>query len=614
MLRRAEGFLGSASALAIAGFMVSTAAAQSPVLSLPTVTAGPGETVTVPLYLSGVPEANAVNFTIRVSEADRALIDETVPMGFSLPAGIAGNYTYEFNTLNYDDPGTGAVENIWEYRGVLYPRDSSIQPFSANSNTVIVHLKFPIAPDVSSASDLELDLMIVNQFAPDGITGLVGISDGSGNSVVSGPESPAPGGMRNIAKGDGKIVIEAAERFDFATEFPDGWEAIQRLPTYGKLLPKAEATVPPADIALDFDHSTATGFSATNQLNSSQGTTAFGYVETEYTNRLTEGLVAGKVLAAKWNVMTNVTNPFDSPAMRLRVSSDGFTQISIFQEITPDPSLNPTNVIPLASDGVTPLNTMSYIPEVALNNSVSYRKGLLFSFDLLAEGDAALPGSPGSVVTLDSIDYLVLDPATFTGEAQIVSEDYSTLAAGTNLPGGYGYIPFFDSSTDPALTAEPYTAGGVGFRLGGPAPNAERPYFAYGVMQKTLVDGGPVQVDGTKVYKVDFSVKSGASQPIFNNTLRLRVWSLGLDYTQSAVLETAGPDADNSYLPDADGQNYTMWVDFPPVLDGRSIVVSIDGYNTLGAAEIPGKPTDPTTIQVTNFTMTAYDRPPFLVN
>lgn len=597
MMKQADHYLKALGALTLAAGLTTVVYAQyDPVISLESVTSAPGETAQVRLSLAGADDATkALNFTIVISAADADLLGGG-PITGTLASNLStAGYTYEENT-----PVTG--DGSVEYRGVVYPQNSGVSGFDATTSTHVVTLNIPIAADAGQSNDTDgIALVVQNVFDDDGITGLVGISDDAGNSIISGPETPGAGTARNIRKQDGVVMIEAGEAVDFTGQFPDGWEAQQILPSFAELLPTPGSADP---TALGMTVAAGEGIKiANNEVN------MFGFLQTANDQRITEGLAENQILAHKWTVSTNATDPFANPTIRLRAQTDGYSQISIFQEHSPaNTGLQGDTVMPIAEDGAVVIDGLATIPGVALNGTGN--DGMLVAMDVLTYGI----GQAGNVMTLSQLEYNVLDPASLSGMTQVYSKNYAPGVDGTDgftFRENFGVLPGGDPT---GIEATSMTDQGLGIDLGDGVPNASG--FAFGVWEKAISEW---TVQAGKIYKVDFTVASTAATPIQSNIARLRVnvgqrYEDGLfDYVNTAVIESGGAGFETDMLPTQEGSSYTTYLNIPDVLADQIVFLSFDGFRTGGNVEgtDPVLPYDGGVI-LKDISVTAYDRPAFL--
>jgi len=585
MFKKADQLKKVFGALVLAGMGTTLALAQNPQLQLETITAAPGETAQVRLSLEGAAaDTKAVNFTVRISAEDAALLGEG-PIEGILPASLSTQgYVYEDNM-----PVTG--DNSVEYRGVIYPRDSTSPAFDATNSTTLATLSIPVAPDSGDSTDPDgIALTLVNEFASDGITGLVGISNAAGESVVSAPESPSAGAQRNIAKVDGQIVIEQAGTIvDFKGGLPSGWEAVQVIPRFGMILPDRQIQNP----ELDFAAVQGSGIEATlNQTGS------FGFLQTGPSAQITDGLSGDMILAHKWSASTNATDAQANADLRFRMNVDGFSQQAEYIEArTAASGEQGVTTLPVASDGIVEFGSMSHLPASVANG---FRDNALLALDFLT----FIQGQAGTTLTLDNAEYDIIDPSSLQNEAMVWSHDFNPNADGTD---GFTFLPdrgaFLGDSQ--GIETSQITDSGMGVMLGGPPrPDGQ---FSFAIWEGFVNEW---QLNADKIYRVDYNVATTAAQPLDTNIARLRI-NFGelaeqgiFDFVHMAVIESGGDATDPAGLPDQDGESYTTWINAPDALAGQTALVSFDGYQT----------TDRTSggVILQNITVRSYDRPDFL--
>lgn len=187
--RQAIGSLAIAASLLLGG----TASAQSFSFDNTVVKAPQGGTLNLGVFLSDVPQGvAAVNFTVRVSAGDAAKMDLASATSTSPQDNAEFAYAYN-SSLVRSSVTTGVIQgNVVEFRGVIYPEGDTFTPFAANARTRVATLSIPIQAD--AVGELRFELVS----AIDGETGLLGVSNSAGESLVPGGETRPFGDVKRI--------------------------------------------------------------------------------------------------------------------------------------------------------------------------------------------------------------------------------------------------------------------------------------------------------------------------------------------------------------------------------------------------------------------------------
>ncbi len=558
-------------AIAFVGGLAAGAQAQSPAFRLESVQGSPGETAQVRLFLSGgVNNTAAINFTITVPAEDVAFLSGNITGDKS--AALVG-FTYEENSPT--------VASGREYRAVLYPNTGSSATFDSTAEVEVARISVPISASADpTASNPAINLVIKNQFDTDGITGLVGISNAAGVSIVSGAETPSAGGTRSIAKTDGAVTVVifgGTDNFKDAAGIFPGWEARQVLPFVLKtggvpqlLLPTVDPLFAAGDVNLNITQNASGVAVTTDELTNP---TNFGFVVSDPNSRKdSPGVDALGV--AKWFVSTNVSNPNDNGKIRLRANTDSFAQADIFQEARANVAEQGESTVPVSADGIVGLTQVFNAPASASNGLFADRDGFEFAFDVQTDNvpDFFVKlGSQGQSYTIDRFELTSVSKASLTNEATIYSAtfaggDAAGFTAGPNIIVGN---PINANSTDGlALVPGPHAnpSDVFGFR-----------WWERNISEWTVATG--------KLYRVDFVVASSAVNPVESIVARARFdvsEIVGVpDYVKEVVIESAGFGADGTELPSPTGSTYTTYLVIPDILAGRTVSVFFDAYKTL---------------------------------
>lgn len=161
-----------------------------------------GDNLTLDVFLSGAsaPVA-AVNFTVRVSSADAAVLPLASATSSS-PLEASG-FVYEFNpAYSRSAVSTGNITgDVVEFRGVLYPSGGSTTTFNASSSTKVAQIVIPVP---SGASNTVAEVELVS--AIDAGTGLLGVSDAAGTSLKPSGQTRPAGAVANVTVGSAVVL------------------------------------------------------------------------------------------------------------------------------------------------------------------------------------------------------------------------------------------------------------------------------------------------------------------------------------------------------------------------------------------------------------------------
>lgn len=187
------------SALLAGALALATASAQAQQFSFAssTLSAAPGGTATIEVFLSGAPSGvAAANFTVRLAATAGSQV--RFDQATSTSPLQASGFTYEFNrALSRSGVANGTIQgNVVEFRGVLYPSGGAVTTFGAGSSTKIAEIVVPIAAGASGSFQVEL------VSAVDSSVGLLGVSNASGASLVPTGQARPGGGLLTINVSD----------------------------------------------------------------------------------------------------------------------------------------------------------------------------------------------------------------------------------------------------------------------------------------------------------------------------------------------------------------------------------------------------------------------------
>jgi hypothetical protein len=539
--------------------MVGMAPAQT--FELETVSARPGQTAQLKLYVTSPVALAAVNFTIKL---DSASVSGNVT-GVKAPTGSLSSFTYVGNSTT--------AGNAREYRGVLYSETPSTT-FSAAAKTHIATISVPVG---SSAQLSEVTVDVANTFDTDGITALLGASNAAGQSLVGGAPIAA-GAVTRPAATDGKVKIDPV--FTDITfkggNLPPGW-------TYGQVLPASIAQLPtPAG--------NTAGLLLPGSVNGTDGV-VFGQNADPSNIGAFGQMVQGdgsdffmaqtdSVVFYTWDVASNAAEGNDVPSMRLRFSARDFSwvqNLAISEFSNTAPIVVPTNGQPRV------LTAASYVPGVANNNVPSGVNGFLAAFDLLRYN----VGQQGTNLLVSNLRVTSTPVSALTGVQQHYQHDFTTgNLDGFNLELNGLVNPSSATPADYQCTIN--TTAGISIRPNSavvdnvPAGSGTF-YFPFATFGKPL--GASTPLDSDRLYRIDVNAATtaGATRPA---NFRVRVTAGGVlsgdvpqaDVSQEIVVAAADSlDTANPVITPA-GTTFSSFFVLPDEIDNGRIALNFDVY------------------------------------
>ncbi|CAN5370667.1 hypothetical protein BH09SUM1_BH09SUM1_01920 [soil metagenome] len=563
----------------LAGSLAGAANAQS--FRLESVTAAPGDTAHVKVFVTAAEPIAALNFTVSVSGADFAGINGSIT-GAKSSNGAISSFTYVDNSLN--------LGSEKQYRGVLYSTTANAT-FNASTEVQIATINVPISASLTDGGLIHLTLL--NSFDTDGVTGLLGISNAAGQSLVVGadPATSRPG------KTDGLVTLdEINQNVDFTggSTLVAGWHYTQILPTFFQMLPTADPHSPSAE-ALPGTVSPTGGLNVTiNALNS------FGFLETDV-NASPSPIILPQhpdsIMVYSYTLASTGAAGHDYPTVRARSNAADFSfaQDAIYQETQPA-SPAPV-VVPTVGSGAKVLSGAIYVPATVLNGSGT--NGLTTSLDFLTFASGAV----GTVASVSNFKANSVAISALTGETEVYNHDFSTgntdgfvvTNSVLNTPGG----PYTTTSNSTAgLSLAPDSAGFLAYTApGDSAPTPGIYYLCFGWWEK-VISSWTVATD--KIYRVDFRLASTATDIHNTPNARFRFTAGLFDFVQEVVVESNSSDL--SLYPDADGTDYTAFVIIPNELAGSQVQVDFDMF-------VDGSPTQQGAVVLKSFHVRSYNRP-----
>ncbi|MCC5875930.1 MAG: hypothetical protein JJU11_06900 [Candidatus Sumerlaeia bacterium] len=544
--------------LAIAGLMAAggiSQLAQAQTFSLENVTAEAGSTVDVQLFVSGGPtDTSALNFTVRF---DPEQVTGISGVRGTAP-GITNNYIYDQNT-----PSSS------EYRAVLYPDDNTIAPFSTSGNAHVATLSVNLSSSLSDGEDVILTL--ANTFDVDEITGLIGLSNSQGDSIVPGGAAPNQGRPNAV---NGTITITGTGPLldvDFTgrEEIPDGFGFAEVIIPFN---PEAESRLG--------GQQTGSGYRVTvNDRNPNPGRiadTLFGQVG------LLGNIVpdAGSMLLTSFDFSSNAPEPINSPYVRmnLRAQNNAYAVVVEIDETDDEaPFLLSSN------NEVKTQQSATYVPGFVIDPiefGGQTLEGFAVGFDVL---NVHTPGAReraanGTYVDLRRIDIQQLEvPSEGT-------EVYNETFGPENTGGLTGVI--VEPVTNPVATGFTSQEGGlvVGFEW---LPEEERTAdiadalnFPLGWWSGRLND---FQIQSNKLYRIDVNVATDAADTQFAHIFRIRaIAARGNEAVAGDYISVTSVVPDTQQVaarPTADGRTYTTIVKFPEEAVGQSMYFGLDVFS-----------------------------------
>lgn len=518
MRLNAVGTMRIAALAALLGAASATASAQT--FKLGNAAAAPGGTAVVDLILTGGPtDTAALNFTIRISDAQKGLVGD---LDGAADASLTG-YTYLDNNVT--------VTSGREYRGVLYAPTTSTPAFSTSSDKVVAKISVPVAAGAPAGTVIALEL--ISAFDTDGITGLNGVSNAAGVSIVPGgalPKDARPA----VDNTGGKITVSStgpAASVDFTpVNREDGWD-------FALVIPGA----PNND---KYEYTSPAGGETIKLLD----TGAFGFFQR--TSPLGEPtLVAGKLMINRWTWSSSATAATGNFNTRLRVSPEDGTYSTLSTFV-------PNSGVVLPTSGAERAHSVAHV--IGAEQLAGQAPGLRPAFDLYGFGF----GSADTVNVVKKADIYFFDLPLPGTPTTALSLDFT---GGTNgfvsKPGLGDITPTTNFSTTGGLRTEP--AGGI-------TPEG---LFAFGFWEKTA---DTFSVASGKIYRIETTIAS--DDPNTMAPCRIR-FSVGqpIVYVSEFVVTSASPDA--SERPSTAGKTVVGFAMFPDELNGQPVEIYLDTYS-----------------------------------
>lgn len=557
--RKITKLLAQAGVVALA--VSSMASAQSFSFGTTSMSGAPGETVNIPIYLDAAGDVAGANFTVRVSQADDDKLDI---LGSTSSSGLAsGNFVYANNALSRSGATGGAITgDVVEHRGVLYSSVSPAETFNAASQTQIATIQATIDPSATGSVTLELVSAIDNN------TGLLGISDASGNSVVPGGQT-RPGGAT-------LILDITSSGFPISTDFQTtgadpNWTYEAILPVGGSL---------PVGTAVAGE-----GAKIEGQVMDSFG---FWYGHKDNPATVWRTPNTGMIYVTDFKMKSDATG-FNVPPIRIRTDSgDSFyASYALFQDL-PGNGADGVQVVPES----TP-KTMRLLNHVqATNNNGVGPDG----FNVAADLFLFLLGAPNEGIYLQNLNENVVDPATLTGETVIY--DHTFTGADVDV---------FQHEAD-NLTGKQVTysnADGLGIQTGGTYESGTG-IFSYGSWFSTFgqLSSQGLVANQSKWYKIEATVTSDATAAARTPVIRLRLATENLEWMYYFTMTAAAGDATDAAYNASGAKTYTSWAATPPEVDTLPMAIAFEMYDIY--ANVPDE--NPT-VRLKTLKITQYDSP-----
>ncbi len=534
-----------AGAVALASVLLpNTAAADGPTFSIESTTGAPGENVPVNVFLSeGPADTAAYNFTVVFSNSGQLASSNITGQ---MAPGLGTGFTYLDNSLT-------TSEGL-EYRAVLYSSGPSVH-FNSAGQVHIATINVPLSPDAQPGQVIGLEFR--NEFDTDGRTGLVGVSNAAGSSIVPGGVAPAD--ARPNAEG-GTVTVEDSEiEYDFrpGPDLLDDWEFAQIIPNpvSGDLTE-----------GLTGQQAAGTGFNITQDANNT-----FGFMQTrDEAASLVPSAGPGNIMYHTWVFASDAERPRDVPAIRLRnIKGDQpWAQTHEYQQPSSAIELVPTEAM-----GDVEMTAVSWVPPARTGGDPA-RDGFILAFDILSFG---VTGVPDTVVTVKEVKVSYKSEDSLANEQLVYQHDYST-----------GDTDGFDPPNEAGIPGAilPVTAisdVGLGVISSGP-PGAldtntnQLEEFAFGWWER-IVDEWIIEAG--KIYRIDYSL--GSTAPTINEhiTARLRLTAGENDFIAVTVVDAGSEDIS---IPSEGSRQLRAYVNFPDVLAGEPVKISFDGLQTNPAA------------------------------
>lgn len=555
--RKITKVLAQAAVVALA--VSSMASAQSFSFGAANMAGAPGETVNIPIYVQGAGDVAGVNYTVRISSADGAKLGLASATSSS---GLAtGNFTYAMNSLTRSGATGGSITgDVVEHRGVLYSTVSPAQTFNAAGQTQVATIQATIDPGATGSVMLELVSAIDNN------TGLLGISDASGNSVVPGGQQ-RPGGatmVLDISAGGFPVTT------DFQTTGSDpNWTYVAILPAGGSL--PVGTAVPGEGAKIEGQEMNSFGF-------------WFGHKDNPAS--IWRKPQTGMIYVTDFTMKSDATG-FDIPPIRIRTDSgDSFyASYALFQDL-PGNGADGVQVVPDS----TP-KTMRLLNHVQSTNNNGIGPD---GFNVAADLFLFLLGAPNEGIYLQALKENVVDPATLSGETVIY--DHTFVGADPDI-----FVHEVENITGKPVT---YSINdGLGIQTSG-TYEAGTGIFSFGFWYSTFgqLAGQGLVGASNKWYKIEATVAGDASVPSRTPVIRLRLSSESLEWMYYFTMTAAAGDTSMAATPA--GVTYTSWAATPPEIDGLPLAVAFEMYDIY--ANVPDE--NPT-VRLKSLKITQYNAP-----
>ncbi|MEQ8818660.1 MAG: hypothetical protein RLY93_00295 [Sumerlaeia bacterium] len=550
----------SIKALALAGAATCLAATSAQAYDFSfgsdSVEVRPLSTLDLDIFVENVPEGVAgVNFTLRIEQADGALLDFANATS-AIDPSLAGTFTYVFNEkLDRTGVSGGTITgNVIEFRGVIYSTSNNpISTFNASASQRVATVSIPTG---SGTGDVAVELVS----AIDNNTGLLGISDASGNSLnAQGETRPA---------GDTITVNVVAGAFPSVTDFEVNGAGTW---TYNGILPAGNLpegnAVPGAGLRI---------LSKNRDL-------SFGTWDSGFTTDAFGQPPQGVIYYNTFEVSSSTSGGAVPPGRVRLNSADTFRGTGVlFQDSDPNNNI----IVTPDGDGET-YSVVSTVP-AHVADSVGGRSGFDIAMDILQIG----LGSANESITLARLTERVIDPAALGTFAPVYSADFSgsntngwnntSVDAGGALPGA-------------TLTA---TADGLQVTSAGPA-DFSIGAFSYGFWDVLNIG----TANSSKLYRVTMVVSADAV-PAELPVVRLRFAAGNNDFVGDLSLNSTASDPADA--PDADGESYQAFFVVPDGANGSPLDLGFDVYDLRGAGSVQNP-----SITLRSITVESVDKPTF---
>lgn len=516
--------------------------------------AAPGSTVDLQLLVNGGPvDTSALNFTVRY-DADQV---SAISGARGTAPGISSSYIYDEHSPSQT-----------EYRGVLYAVDNTVPPFSTASNAHVATLSVTLSNALEDGESVILTL--VNSFDDDGITGLLGLGDSSGTSIVPGsnPAQSRPAATNGVITAVAGPLVD--EDFTGTTDPVEGWNF-------------TEFPVP------QFGHSGAAGLSAeqtndgfrvtiaNNNPNPGRATdTIFGRFETTGDPIIPD---AGSMLLMSAEFSSDAESPEASAFVRFSTQAQNFaytTKANIKEVDAAPPYLLP-------SGGATATHRVAaYIPQYIvdpIDDGQDILQGIDLAFDVVSN---FVPGGLSPAVEGDSITLkrITVDqlPVAAAEEGTVVFDETFT---GGNAGGFNNLVTQLVDENGVNVGENSVADSSEGLSLFHAVPEGAVTNdlaLALGWWDRVL----DFEVQAGKYYRFDAEVATTAANPQFSHTFRMRLGAVGTnlniggDYNDLTIISPITQAADGR--PTAEGKEYTTVSVFPEEAIGQNVYFAFDVY------------------------------------